>query len=84
MLFRSSLNAPVGHPLFQTGSTDCSTGQGGNVWFLGGRFCANDDPSCGFTNIVRSCSIPAGKSLYVAVANAENSAPEVLMRFIDS
>ena len=72
-----SLHAPGGHPLVQTGSMDCSTGQGGPVWFLGGRFCANDDPNCGFTNIVRSCTMPANKALYIAVANAENSAPEV-------
>lgn len=62
------------HPLFDKG--DCSTGQSGPVWFLGGKFCATYDVNCGFTNIVRSCTVPGGKGLYVAVVNAELSTLE--------
>jgi hypothetical protein len=63
------------HPLFDKG--DCSVGQSGPVWFLGGKFCANNDPNCGTNNVVRSCNVPAGKALYIAVLNAENSALEL-------
>ncbi len=71
-----ALSIPVAnHPLFDHG--DCSVGQAGPVWFLGGKFCANNDTTCGFQNVVRSCSVPSGKALYIAVLNAENSALEV-------
>jgi hypothetical protein len=73
-----SFNAPVGHPLFQTGAVDCSIGQAGPVWFLGGRFCANDDTSCGFKNVVRSCAVPANKALFIPIINAEDSKLEEL------
>ncbi len=64
------------HPLLDRQGSDCSAGQAGPVWFLGGKFCANDDPNCGFANIVRTCNVPAGKALYVAVVNAENTTLE--------
>lgn len=71
-----ALSIPVvNHPLFDNGK--CSIGQSGPVWFLGGKFCANNSPNCGTNNIVRSCSVPAGKNLYIAVLNAENSVLEV-------
>lgn len=63
------------HPLFDT--ADCSVGQAGPVWFLGGKFCANNSPNCGTNNVVRSCTIPSGKALYIAVLNSENSVLEV-------
>lgn len=63
------------HPLFDKG--DCSVGQSGPMWFLGGKFCGNDDPNCGFNHVVRTCSVPAGKALYIAVFNTENSALEL-------
>lgn len=70
-----ALSIPVtNHPLFDNG--DCSVGQTGPVWFLGGKFCATDATNCGTNNVVRSCQVPAGKALYVAVLNAENSALE--------
>lgn len=62
------------HPLFDRG--DCSVGQSGPVWFLGGKFCANNDSSCGFTNIVRTCTIPQGKTLYIGVVTSEDSTLE--------
>jgi hypothetical protein len=63
------------HPLFDKG--DCSVGQSGPMWFLGGKFCGNGDPTCGFNHVVRTCSVPAGKALYIAVFNAENSLLEL-------
>ncbi len=60
------------HPLFDNG--DCSIGQSGPVWFLGGKFCQNGQ-SCPST-VVRSCSVPAGKAIYFPVVNIEDSAPE--------
>jgi hypothetical protein len=62
------------HPLFD--SAPCDTGQSGPVFFLGGKFCATWSDSCGYSNIVRSCTVPAGKSLYVAVVNTDFSSLE--------
>ncbi len=62
------------HPLFDKG--DCSVGQSGPVWFLGGKFCATGDPTCGFTGVNRSCSVPGDKALYIAVVNSEDSTLE--------
>lgn len=62
------------HPLFDNG--DCTQGQSGPVWFLGGKFCANNDPNCGYTNVVRTCNLPSGKALYIAVFNSEDSVLE--------
>lgn len=61
------------HPLFDNG--DCSTGQSGMVWFLGGKFC-NNYQDCSYTGVQRTCSVPAGKYLYFPVANGEDSAIE--------
>lgn len=63
------------HPLFDNG--DCSVGQSGPVWFLGGKFCALNNPSCGYTNVVRTCSVPKGEALYVAVLDGEWSVLEM-------
>ena len=62
------------HPLFDNG--DCSVGQAGSVWFLGGKFCANGAPNCGTSNVVRTCNVPAGRALYFPVVNSEDSALE--------
>jgi hypothetical protein len=48
------------HPLFDTG--DCSVGQSGKVWFLGGSF-ASSDP------VVRDCTIPKGTYLFFPILN---------------
>jgi hypothetical protein len=43
---------------------------------LGGKFCNLNNPAaCGAT-ITRTCSVPAGKAIYVDLASAEDSAPE--------
>jgi len=63
------------HPLFDKG--DISVGQSGPVWFLGGKFCANNaGPSCGYTGVVRSGNVPANTSLFVAIFNGEDSVLE--------
>jgi hypothetical protein len=56
------------HPLFDT--ADCSAGQSGPVFFLGGRFCAPDvNPNCENAPAERSCAVPAGKALFFPVLN---------------
>jgi len=71
-----AMSIPVAnHPLFDNG--DCSVGQSGPVWFLGGKFCAIGNPNCGTSHVVRSCSVPAGKALHVAVVNGEWSVLEM-------
>ena len=64
---------PTHNPGFDT--ADCSAGQSGPVWFLGGGFCG----SVGTTtfkcesNLVRSCQVPAGKALLVVSFAEEDS-----------
>jgi hypothetical protein len=61
------------HPLFDT--ADISAGQSGNVWFLGGKFCALNLIGC--TGIaVRSNTITEGKALFFTIVGAECSAAE--------
>jgi len=61
------------HPLFDNG--DCSVGQSGAVWFLGGKFCQVGQP-CNSDAITRYCKVPIGKALYFPLNNVEDSAPE--------
>lgn len=58
------------HPLFDHG--DCSQGQAGPVWFLGGKFCASG-ATCSFTGVVRSCNVPLGQALFFPIFNAEDN-----------
>ena len=60
------------HPLFDTPPADpsCAEGQSGPVWFLGGRFCGSEQTECNSSVVVRSCTVPAGKSLFFPVVNA--------------
>jgi hypothetical protein len=60
------------HPLFDNG--DCSIGQSGPVWFLGGKFCQTGGVCTGAAT--RSCSVPAGEALFFPILNVEDSAPE--------
>jgi hypothetical protein len=59
------------HPLFDTppSNPSCAEGQSGPVWFLGGRFCGTEEPTCNSSLVVRSCTVPAGKSLFFPVLN---------------
>jgi hypothetical protein len=57
------------------GTADCSAGQSGPVWFLGGGFCGSVGTTslpCEAT-IVRSCQVPAGKALLVVNFSGEDS-----------
>ena len=55
------------HPLFD--NADCSKGQSGPVWFLGGKFCSTEDASCPSEPAVRSCSVPQEKALFFPIVN---------------
>jgi hypothetical protein len=56
-----SFSLPVDHhPLFDT--ADVSTGQSGNVWFIGGGFTS--------TPVTRSITIPAGTALFFPLLTA--------------
>jgi hypothetical protein len=59
------------HPLFDTLNPDvnCSEGQSGPVWFLGGRFCSTADLACGASTVERSCTVPKGTALYFPILN---------------
>jgi len=59
-----ALALPVdGHPFLNSPDFHCNAGQTGHVWFLGAPF----DPT------ERTCTIPAGKSVFFALLNAECS-----------
>ena len=72
--WRWAFSLPATHnPGF--GTTDCSAGQSGPVWFLGGAFCGSVGTTvfpC-VTHTVRSCQIPAGKALLVNSFTDEDS-----------
>jgi len=61
------------HPLFDKG--DCTVGQTGQVFFLGGKFCTSGDTSCNASSANRSCTVPRGKNLFFPIVNSENSPP---------
>jgi hypothetical protein len=59
------------HPLLDT-TADCSVGQTGRVWFLGGDFIGDGSP------VERRCTVPKGTALFVAVTTESwLSTPEV-------
>lgn len=67
-----ALPADDDHPLIADGDMDCTLGQQGKVWFLGGTYAAVPDP--GDSNVVRGtadrrCAIPTGKALYFPIIN---------------
>jgi hypothetical protein len=51
------------NPLLDTTGADCGQGQSGSVWFLAGTFGGSATP------ITRSCTIPAGKTLFFPTIN---------------
>jgi hypothetical protein len=61
--------AAVTHPLLTTGAVDCSIGQSGRVWFLGGIFFAGGTPPGGAV-VTRSCTVPHGTFLFAPIYNA--------------
>ncbi len=63
------------HPLFDT--ADCSTGQSGQVWFLGGTFTTvSPSPGVVVGNATRNCTVPAGKALFFPLIDAECATAE--------
>ena len=60
----------AGHPLAQSGDTDCSGGRRGlDVWFLGGTITSTN-------TLTRRCTIPPNTSLFFPVFNSECSTLE--------
>ena len=60
------------HPLFDT--ADCSEGNSGKVWFLGGTFAALElEPGVFLGEADRTCTIPSGTALFFPLINAECS-----------
>jgi hypothetical protein len=62
------------HPLFDT--ADCSTGQTGNVWFLGGTFTLSTVGGVVIGEVTRNCTIPPGKALCLPIIGGECSTLE--------
>lgn len=65
-----AVSMPLDHnPLADT--ADCSAGQIGTVWFLGGYFSPFPPPLG-----PRECNVPAGKALFFPIANSDCSTLE--------
>ena len=63
------------HPLFDT--ADCSAGQSGKVWFLGGTFTTITGENGDVLGIAhRSCTVPNGTFLFFPLLNVEGSTIE--------
>ena len=56
----------TGHPFIDSPDFQVSSGQSGQVWFLGAPF----------GTVTRDCTIPPGKALFVGILNAEWSSLE--------
>src|SRR3989304_7058901 len=71
-----ALSLPVDqHPLFDT--ADCSEGQSGKVWFLGGTFTSSELEQGVVVGIAdRDCTVPVGKALFFPIVNVEASTVE--------
>ena len=55
----------ITHPLLVSGDVDCTIGQTGHVWFLGGNFSGAPG------NILsRTCTVPTGVFLFTPITNA--------------
>lgn len=57
------------HPLFDT--ADCSEGQTGPVWFLGGTFTIREEDGVVIGEAQRNCAMPVGKALFFPILNGE-------------
>jgi len=63
------------HPLFET--ADCSAGQMGPVWFLGGTFALIDSsPGVILGEADRECTVPAGTALFFPLIDVACSSIE--------
>jgi len=74
--WRWTFSLPVdNHPLFDT--ADCSAGQSGRVWFLGGTFTTTVNPSGVVVGTAdRDCRVPVGTALFFPLINTECSTIE--------
>lgn len=71
-----AVSLPAGnHPLFDT-APGCGKGQSGPVYFLGGKFCSTDNPSCSGGTASRTCSVPRGKALFFPILNVSCNSRE--------
>lgn len=57
------------HPLYET--ADCSAGQLGKVWFLGGTYTASSFPGGAEGSFNRTCTVPTGTALFFPIINSE-------------
>jgi len=57
------VNSPIPHPFVDSPAFDVTLGQSGNVWFL----------AAPFGTVNRTCTIPSGTALFVALLDAESS-----------
>jgi len=63
------------NPVFDT--ADCSEGQSGKVWFLGGTFALTVvEPGVNLGLVDRDCTIPAGTALFFPLVDNETSTIE--------
>jgi len=71
-----AFSLPVDHsPLFDT--ADCSAGQVGHVWFLGGTFSSVEvAPNVFLGRATRECTVPIGTALFFPILNNEGSGLE--------
>jgi hypothetical protein len=70
------LSMPVSaNPIFDT--AECSAGQSGNVWFLGGSTISFESaPQEFLARAIRTCTVPPGTMLFFPIANNECSTVE--------
>jgi hypothetical protein len=60
------------NPIFDT--ADCSAGQSGKVWFLGGSALPFEiSPGVLLARVTRTCTVPSGTALFVPIVNNECS-----------
>ena len=59
-----------------TDTADCSAGQSGPVWFIGGNFAPTVSGSNVVGNANRHCMVPAGKALFFPIIDSECSQVE--------
>lgn len=72
-----ALSMPVDeNPLYDT--APASTGQSGNVWFIGSNFAAPSDNGVVDASTDREITVPAGTRLYIPLFNVEASTAEDL------
>jgi hypothetical protein len=58
-------NGNILNPIADLTGAECGVGQSGHVWFLGGLYNAGG-------TVVRNCTMPPGKGIFLPIVNAEN------------